>query len=274
MRLQKSGFTILETMIVLTVTGALLAASIVIFSSQQRRQQFNNATRDLESRVQDVMNDVSTGNYGALDGFSCTNGIGASPTVTPDPVKKPGTNPSCIFVGKAVQFQRTSMTVVTLVGNREIQIGASVRPATTFAETYPTILPGSEVVYPYLFGVTAWKTEPDGGAVVVLATTPGLTGFVNTSSPASGFRSGTQLVMPLATNLTIPIALSDPVSAAALQPLFLSSSLVWPTTGSVTVCVQDDAGTFSASRKGGIVLYSGTTGLNVTNEQDKAGAVC
>jgi type II secretory pathway pseudopilin PulG len=45
------GFTIIETMIFLAVSGALLASSLLLVSGSQNKSQFNNAVRDLNRKL-------------------------------------------------------------------------------------------------------------------------------------------------------------------------------------------------------------------------------
>lgn len=116
------GYTIVEVMVFLTVTSLLFVMIAVTFAGQRGRTQFTTAARDVESRLQDLTNDVSTGFYPASN-FRCTESGGRpsiAATATPPPQ---GTNVACIFLGRVVQFRAggnaNRYDVYTVVGLRQ-----------------------------------------------------------------------------------------------------------------------------------------------------------
>jgi prepilin-type N-terminal cleavage/methylation domain-containing protein len=124
---KQKGYTIIEVMIVLTISTALFATAVIGYSQQNQRTEFTNAVRDIEIIVQDILNDVSTGYYVQSDEFVCQrSGSPASPSLIspppPDTLSDQGTNQDCIFLGKAVNLRDTdtdgSFAVHTIVGLR------------------------------------------------------------------------------------------------------------------------------------------------------------
>ena len=117
------GFTIVESMIVLAVSGALFAALAMMVSGQQSRARFNSSVNDLVAQIQTQMNVVSTGSYSSQDNFTCsqsvsgvTIGSGATPS---------GSNQPCVFLGNAMMFDTSDINqseyvVHTLVGLRSV----------------------------------------------------------------------------------------------------------------------------------------------------------
>lgn len=104
----EAGYTIVETMIFLAVSGALFVSAMLLVNGQQQKAQFSQGVRDIDSRMQDIINNVDTGYYtdaGFSNNFYC-NAIGSSyPTFAPSyGGSKQGTNTTCIFVGQVVQF--------------------------------------------------------------------------------------------------------------------------------------------------------------------------
>ena len=140
-----SGYTIIEVMIFLAVTGGLLAASFSIFSGRQARTEFSASAREMESQLQDVINDVSTGYYASGGNFQCqSNPIGGGQEVpsisgTPSPQ---GTNEECIFVGRIAHFDITGSTntaynLYTAAGARQVLVGTSMREVQSLDQANP-----------------------------------------------------------------------------------------------------------------------------------------
>ncbi len=96
------GYTIVEVMIFLAVTGALFAMIVLVFAGQRGRTQFQTSAREVESRVRDVINDVSTGYYQTSGNFACT-ATASGPSFTGSTTEQ-GTHQACIFIGRIVQF--------------------------------------------------------------------------------------------------------------------------------------------------------------------------
>lgn len=138
-----AGFTIVEVMIFLAVSGALLTAGVLLFSGSARRNQFSLAARDFDAKIQDIINDTSTGFFDKLQdnlgrSYRCVGGDGSPPELVLDATAEQGTNKDCIFIGKAVLLkpsgQATMIEVIPVIGNRRV----GGRDVTTYAEASPT----------------------------------------------------------------------------------------------------------------------------------------
>lgn len=97
---QSSGFTIVETMIVLAVTGVLFVSVMAVMSGKQSKTQFNQAMNSLKTQVEQVIGEVQSGYFPDTGGFSCIGGnlTGGS--------SAQGTNVDCVFLGKVIQFNK------------------------------------------------------------------------------------------------------------------------------------------------------------------------
>lgn len=124
-----AGFTIVEVMIVLVVTGALFASIVLILSGRQATAQFNQAINNVKQEIEQIINEVQSG-YPMPGNFSCSLS-GGQPVITTLTTTEQGRNRDCVFLGKAVRFHATAdnYTVYTIVGSR---LG------TDFATSYPT----------------------------------------------------------------------------------------------------------------------------------------
>jgi prepilin-type N-terminal cleavage/methylation domain-containing protein len=98
------GFTIIEVMIVLAVTGLLFVSAAALISGKQNQTAFDQSIRDVQSQIQQVINEVSVGFYPNLGNVQC-NGAGGTVTLTKAAGTAQGANAGCVFLGKAMQFQ-------------------------------------------------------------------------------------------------------------------------------------------------------------------------
>lgn len=145
-KLVSSGYTIVEVMIVLAVSGLLLITVMASISGEQAKTEFTAAMRDFESRIQDVLNDTATGTFvPAASGCTVTPGASGGPVVGGAAADQ-GTNQDCVFVGKAIQFRPTGagnegkFDIYTIVGRREIGTGAAAREVKDIQQASPRIL--------------------------------------------------------------------------------------------------------------------------------------
>lgn len=97
------GFTIVETMIVLAVTGGLFVAIAATLSGRQQRTQFSQAVQEIQSQIQETINEVGTGFFPSSSNFTCTATL-TGPQISAVSSTEQGANAGCIFLGKAVQF--------------------------------------------------------------------------------------------------------------------------------------------------------------------------
>ncbi len=129
--LRSAGFTIIEVMIVLAVSGGMLSAAAVMISGQQERAQFSTSVREVENKLVDIFNDVETGYYPNNGSINCRvvsgeSDANARPSLVAGPGPEQGTNQDCLFLGKAIQFYKTSSTdpvsnyrSYTMIGRRQ-----------------------------------------------------------------------------------------------------------------------------------------------------------
>lgn len=134
------GFTVIETMIVLAVTGGLFLAIAVTLSGRQQRTQFEQGINDIRAQLQQVINDVGTGFYPSLTNLRCT--AGASGPVMVAGTTNQGENTGCIFMGKALQFGVTGtdpeqFLTYSVAGLQRTTTGDEV---TTYAQAQPRVI--------------------------------------------------------------------------------------------------------------------------------------
>jgi type II secretory pathway pseudopilin PulG len=102
------GYTIIEVMIFLGVSAVIAGAAMSLISGKQSETEFNQKVRDTQSKIQDVLNDVSTGNSGGNPTTQTCAAPGSSRPVVKNTPPGPTYDPECIFLGKAIQFTDAS----------------------------------------------------------------------------------------------------------------------------------------------------------------------
>lgn len=138
----KNGFTIVEVMIVLAVTGALFISAATLIAGRQNRTEFTVAINNVQTQIQQIISDVSTGFYPTANNINCSvNGSGTAPTFSSGSNDQ-GSNQDCLFMGKAVEFGVASTDpeqfwVYSLAGLRQTSGGFDVQ---SIVEANPKVM--------------------------------------------------------------------------------------------------------------------------------------
>lgn len=122
------GYTVVELMIVLAVTGALAVGVFAGITTQRRNSEFTQAVKAFEHLLNDIANDVNHGYFPKKAGINieCAPDNPGNTVQFSNPGfdKEQGTNDGCIFVGKAIQFRPNNdmqaINVYTLAGRRYV----------------------------------------------------------------------------------------------------------------------------------------------------------
>jgi prepilin-type N-terminal cleavage/methylation domain-containing protein len=97
------GFTIVETLIVIAVSGVLFLAAILMVAGQQRKVEFTQAVNDIKTVIDQTISEVATGYYPNTGNVRCAVS-GGNLSITNAANAGQGANTGCIFLGKAMQF--------------------------------------------------------------------------------------------------------------------------------------------------------------------------
>jgi len=129
------GYTIVEVMVVLSVTGIMFVSAILIFQGQQGKTALSQSLYDLASRVQSYASEVNAGVYPAgTQTYTCSaqGGFGGSQAWLAAGAQNIGGNTDCLFLGRAVQLAYSSppnsttsnkLVAYTVLGLRNIWSG-------------------------------------------------------------------------------------------------------------------------------------------------------
>ena len=235
------GYTILEVMIFIAVSSLMLVMAISAFSGRQADVEFTQAVRDLESRIQDSINDVSTGYFFNSGNYNCTVG-GSGVSITTGGSDKQGESDDCLFIGKAIQLAPSSgsnkLSIFTLVGARSVFNGPNAgADVSSVAEAGPEVVDGATETIDLQWGmrVTRAFVETGGNPNV------GTVGFFSSFSKSVGD--------------------SEVSNGQAVQYAAISSTALGQTTAQATTQLETQnysaAGLFSLRNRIKICLLAG-----------------
>ena len=188
---QSLGFTILEVMIVLASTGALLTIALTMIGGQISKTNLNQSRRSTLIGFQDIMNQVTTGSYVFSKDIQCTGNPLFISTVAGTGVQ--GGNKGCIFLGKAIYItsdisskNATSYSVYNIVGNQCLSSSGACVPTESLAKSNPVLITKtSDVVINQLAKPVTIKSISDTNSPSPANFYCGV-GFIATSSNSSG----------------------------------------------------------------------------------------
>lgn len=98
-----SGYTILETLIFLAVSGVLFVSAMTLVNGRQARAEFTSAVREFELELTDIAGNVAAGYYSTSGTMTCDT-PGTDPPLVTSAATPLGTNEKCVFMGRVMQF--------------------------------------------------------------------------------------------------------------------------------------------------------------------------
>ena len=99
LKAQPKGYTVVEVMIVLAVSGMMFLMAVTFINGKQQKTAFTQGTNELGSRIQKMVDDVANGHYSDVP-------LQCDPSGTPSlgSGNTQGTNSNCVFLGKLMHF--------------------------------------------------------------------------------------------------------------------------------------------------------------------------
>jgi len=144
---QKQGYTIVEVMVFLAISGFMFIIAASFISGKQAKNEFRQGMNDINSKIKQTINDVSNGYYPSNGDFACiADNLGSTPTF-PTGAKETGTNKGCAFIGKVMQFSTGSVdsstyNIYSVIGRQFQTDDKTLLPPTTFAQAKPVPMTG------------------------------------------------------------------------------------------------------------------------------------
>lgn len=162
---RQAGYTIIEVMIFLAVSGALVLSAFGLFSGRIQRTQFTQAVQAFDSRLKTTANSAATGTFPETP-FSCTTPGNEDPIINPLSGGAQGTRTACIFVGKVVAPASTCSAPLTTTKCEAVDIYSVVGRRNTPSNQVPS-------------GLINTPTNQNNGASPTVILDPDVTQTVN-----------------------------------------------------------------------------------------------
>jgi prepilin-type N-terminal cleavage/methylation domain-containing protein len=263
---QPLGYTIVEVLVVLAVSGVMFLIAASFINGKQARSAFTAGINQTASQIQDIIEQVTDGSFSDIP-LNCSFSAGnTNPNMAPPGSPTQGTNAQCVFLGKLLRFapSSSSYTLFSLAGGRVT--GAST----------PTLQPGPSTVDPAIINsLTSTQNVAQSLQVVGMSITDantGLTynnnyydfGFVQGLGTSSGgtYQSGSQ---------TISMVYSPVTSAQADSAI--NGNLAYAQT--ITLCLADGVIGVPRTQAARLILGgSGESQLGVDIQRLNPGVAC
>lgn len=138
-----SGYTIIEVMIFLAVSGFMFITAASFVSGKQAEAEFRQSMRETNTQILTTINDVTNGYYPSNNDISCV-----APDTDDQPLVTSGTseqggNRGCVFMGKIILFSPDDdpfkYAIYTVVGRQYERAPGSPVP-TNFYEAKPALV--------------------------------------------------------------------------------------------------------------------------------------
>lgn len=167
----RGGYTIVEVMLVLGISGVMLTSAIILVGGLRGGTEFSQAMRDVQSKFQSEINSVRTGTFAFNDSYDCKTIASADPllndrpSLTASASASGGTSKDCLFLGKALQVVpgQSTLYIYSVLGNRTYKVdGAGNRAlVTTFDQANPIAAnaAGADLTKTYNFSSSAAVTK-------------------------------------------------------------------------------------------------------------------
>src|SRR5438309_1952216 len=119
------GFTMVEVMVFLAVSGVLFLIAVVAINGKQQQADFASGLHDFNSKIQSAINNVATGFFPEDTSYKCSyqGGNPGHPLDIRDGHSGPGqgAHEDCIFLGKVINFDKstpTKFSILTIAADR------------------------------------------------------------------------------------------------------------------------------------------------------------
>lgn len=161
---REGGFTVIEVIMFLAITGLLLMVAMTGVSSRIAVARFSDSTRGFESFLQQQYDEVINGVNARSGNETCEDG---GEFINPGLTSTPGMSSQCLLLGKYIYFRKGSsmVTVYQIVGRDPSDINNSDGDMVAIQEAEPHVVTsvGSRN-YSIPWDAPVYDTRRDNGA--------------------------------------------------------------------------------------------------------------
>lgn len=276
-RTERPGFTVIEVMLFLAITGVMLMVVFIGMGSQISRTRFNDGVRSTQAYFQKRYNDVATGVNYRGENLGCN---ATTVTVSSSSPKKPGKT-DCIMMGQVITFDTGSDELVAypVVGSEptnEPQSNASI--GEIVAAYNPTVVMDSSTTERYTLPWGAKIERTCRGVEMNTVTEYNITGNCSSSADA-GIDAFLLLRSPISSSV---MSYAFPKGSELGSSRGIKLTKINDSTGyidfqstdyqkPVNICIASaTSGLYGAIRLGGSAV-SGQSGMVAVADLDAAG---
>ena len=249
------GFTIIETMLVLAVTGLMIAGLLVGLGSSISNQRYLDSVSSFKSLLQDQYSQIDNVTNDRDNNWSC--GVSATPVESQNGGIAPGQS-DCVLLGRYVGVVGDKITMATVVGYPNTA-ATSTATIASVRDNYTLGISTSSIEQTSLeWGARiAWPKESDAEQVLSSARSLAV---LMIRSPEDGttytFTSDT-------------VNEIDSVSAATLKSMIVADlKATNPGQGPRTVCIDPDG--FSVPENLALYIGAGASGSSSIEVRSRA----
>lgn len=240
------GYTILEVLIFLAISGFILVSALVVVNGRQEQVQYQQAVREIDSNIRAAISDVSNGYFPQTD-FSCRND-GGNLIISSVSGSTQGTREDCVFAGKAIVPSENQMTHTTIAGLRSpLGQSGSIEEASLTPITGSPISLDSILVNPWGLRLVRFTDQDAEDNLTYIAY---ITSF-GSQSQSGQLDSGTQSISLYKS--------TEPLSAMNINRVSGDDRIY--------LCFESSNG----NRKAAIIIGEGGRQLSTTIDQDAEG---
>lgn len=278
------GFTIVETLIVLAVTSALLISALVLINGKQNKTQFMVGINDFKQRIQQLINQTASGYFPNFNNYTCTGTTSQPYTVQLSATaSEQGTNSNCVFLGRVILFaqsinNQSAMVSYTIAGNAQAAGVMDQLPAAiAHGNKFNTSFVQTDTVVDYAEnGLTVQSMTYVIGAAAPVKT--GTVAFLAGTS-AGGYTPQTGQSGALSQQLSLYTVKGTDIKGASAGPANVTDQIDGgdPTNPQNNFLQIDEASICMASgstNQSGLITISGSGSLAVTLEIKDGTTTC
>ncbi len=263
----------------MAVSGFMFIIAAVFVSGKQNKSEFRQGMNEINSQIQQTINDVNNGLYPSSNAYHCqasnSGDVTLPPGASPD---GQGTNLGCTFLGKVMQFgvhgtNGSGYNVYTIVGRQYAGAGGIEKPlAASFSQARPLVVqgPGFDLTttntIQWSVKVTAMKDRTAGTNVNGLGFFESFPGYGGSTTLVSG--SQTVSLIPIKG----PLDISEPTMIGTIQDDVngISDANV-QSNPNILMCFDGGGGEYGSLIIGGTSGQRLTTAIQISSDSHVSG---